>query len=111
MPPALAPLEPSRLQAIESELRELSVESSQASWIAATYLTGDSEALAARCYARLLTAGGTYAAELAAADRSRLAPADERKVALLRLFAPLVAPRDARDAQRLTQCLTEMEAI
>ncbi|HXW66565.1 MAG TPA: M2 family metallopeptidase [Thermoplasmata archaeon] len=93
----------------ESRLLDLSIESSQADWVHATYITADTEALAARASARLI---GTTV-ELAKASRrwpdGALPPEERRKSHLLRLCLPLVAPSDPAEARELTRLVAAMQ--
>jgi peptidyl-dipeptidase A len=97
------------LDGAESRLLDLAVESSQADWVHATYITPDTEALAARATTRLI--GATV--ELAKASR-RFDPAamtfdERRKTSLLRLSLPLIAPSDPSEARELSQLVATMQ--
>ncbi len=99
------------LKDAESRLLDLSIESTQADWVRATYVNDDTEALAARATARLI---GTIA-ELAKASTGfgaqGLSAEERRKAHLLRLILPLIAPSDPAEAQELTALITSMEGI
>jgi peptidyl-dipeptidase A len=93
----------------EARLLALSIESSRADWVRATYITDDTEALAAQASARLI--GATV--DLAKASR-RFPPAAlsgdrRRRVDRLRLLLSLVAPSEPRDAEELSRLVASME--
>jgi peptidyl-dipeptidase A len=98
------------LHRAESQLLELSIEAQQADWVCATYITPDSEAIAARSYSRLIAATVELAKESTryAADRS--SPEELRKTKLLRLALPLIAPSDAAESRELTTLVTAMHS-
>ncbi|MCI4354440.1 MAG: M2 family metallopeptidase [Thermoplasmata archaeon] len=94
----------------EARLLDLSIESSRAEWIQATYITDDTQAIASRTYARLI--GETVAL---AKEATRMAPGFStpvlaRKAMLLRNSLPLIAPSDAAEARELTETVTAMQA-
>jgi peptidyl-dipeptidase A len=95
----------------EKQLMALAIEASQAGWVQATYITEDTQALAAKANERLI--GATM--ELAQ-EAKRFAdvdvPADvRRRLDLLRLGLSLPAPSDAAKREELTRIAAEMEAI
>ncbi len=97
------------LERAESRLLEMSIDAQRADWLYSTYITPDSEALSARAYARVIAATVDLAKET-----TRLPPADAsspsaRKVKLLRLMLPLVAPSDAADSEELTRLVAAMQ--
>ncbi len=93
----------------ESRLLELTVESSQADWVRATYITPDTEALAARANSRLIGATVEYARAARRFDVASMSPDQRRKTELLRLSLPLIAPADLERARELTQRIATME--
>jgi peptidyl-dipeptidase A len=93
----------------EAELLDLAVESAQADWVHATYITVDTEALAARATARLIRASVELAKRSQQLDPSGLTVEEHRKSELLRLLLPLVAPSDAAAAQELSRLVASMQ--
>jgi peptidyl-dipeptidase A len=93
----------------ESRLLELTVESAQADWVRATYITPDTEALAARASTRLIGATVELAREARKYDPAAMSPEQRRKAELLRLSLPLLAPSDRAQARELTQRIATME--
>jgi peptidyl-dipeptidase A len=93
----------------ESRLLALSIESSRADWVRATYITDDTEALAAVASARLL--GAT--SELAKASRrfrsEPLLEDQRRKTERIRLLLSIAGPADPRGAEELSRLVASME--
>ena len=97
------------LRSAESRLLDLSVEAQEASWVYATYINADSEALSAKAYARLIAATVALAKESTRFPPASLSPDDRRKVGLLRISLSLIAPSDPKESEELTQTVTAME--
>ena len=93
----------------EAELLELSNAAGQAAWVQATYITPDTEALAAAANERQIKAAVEYAKQAARYDKVQL-PADlRRKLLLLKTSLTLAAPKDAKLSSELTKLTTRME--
>jgi peptidyl-dipeptidase A len=99
------------LHRAESRLLDLSIEAQEADWVYATYITPDSEAVAAKAYSRLIgeTVGFAKESTLFPADRS--SPEEARKIKLLRLALPLIAPSDPTESQELTSLVATMQGV
>ena len=96
------------LRKAESRLLDLTVESQKADWVYDTYITSDSELLAARAYSRLIGATAELAKQSTAFSTSDLSETDARKAKLLRLMLPLVAPSDPTESEELSRRVTAM---
>ncbi len=96
------------LRKAEMRLLDLSVESQEADWVFDTYINSDSELLAARASSRLIGATVELAKESTGLSTSDLSPTDARKVKLLRLMLPLVAPSDPPESEELARRVTTM---
>jgi peptidyl-dipeptidase A len=108
-PPAAADAEKLLAEANAAMLR-LGTEANQAGWIAATYITGDSEALRARADKAYIEAIARYATEAAKFDNVEVAPDVRRQLTLLKLSLPLVTPANPSDAEELTKLASSLEA-
>jgi len=97
------------LDRAEERLLALSVECQQADWVYATYITPDSEALAARAHSRLIAGTVELAKESSRYPPNDLPPGDARKMKLLRLMLPLVAPSDPVESEELTRLVAGMQ--
>ncbi len=98
------------LDRAEERLRKLAIESQRADWVAATYITEDTLALAARASGRLMEA----TRELARAGRRyRDDPVPEewrRRLRLLTLSLPLAAPASEAETEELNELVNGMQA-
>jgi peptidyl-dipeptidase A len=92
----------------ERELLDLSIEAQRADWVYATYITPDSEALSSKANARLIDRVVRLAKESATLRPEGLGPQDVRKLKLLRLSLPLLAPSDPKESQELTRIVASM---
>jgi len=99
------------LRRAEARLLDLTVESQTADWVYDTYITPDSELLAARAYSRLIGATVELAKESTGFSTRDLSATDARKAKLLRLMLPLVAPSDPTEAEELSRHVTAMRGI
>jgi peptidyl-dipeptidase A len=97
------------LSEVEARLLDLSIESAQADWIHATFITADSEAISAKATARLIEATVGAAKSSRRLDPARMTADERRKTELLRLMLPLVAPADPTSARELSQLVSTMQ--
>ncbi|MGK3962908.1 M2 family metallopeptidase [Sorangium sp. So ce118] len=111
-PPAPASDDAARfVEAAESELHRLSTDNNRAAWVAATYITEDTQILAAAASAKLLGAQADLAKR---ADRYRgldLPHDVRRRLDLLRTSLTLYAPADPARTQELTTIASRLEAM
>jgi peptidyl-dipeptidase A len=96
------------LRRAEARLLDLTVESQKADWVYDTYITPDSELLAARAYSRLIGATAEFAKESTGFSTRDLSETDTRKAQLLRLMLPLIAPSDPTESEELSRRVTAM---
>jgi len=94
----------------EARLLELSIDSSQADWVHATYITPDTEALSSRTYARLIAQTVELARGASRFAPGSMSPTDARKAKLLRISLPLIAPSDRVLADELTATVAAMQS-
>ncbi|WP_437948373.1 M2 family metallopeptidase [Sorangium sp. So ce296] len=98
------------IEQAESELHELSTQNNRAAWVASTYITGDTQVLAAAASAKLLGAQTDYA-KRAARYRDLDLPYDvRRRLDLLRTSLTLYAPADPAKTQELATIASGLEA-
>ncbi len=94
--------------AAEARLLELSIEASRAAWVYETYITPDTEALTARADARLTSATVDLARRAAEFEGRPLPDSTSRKLRLLRLSLPLLAPPGERESEELARLSASM---
>jgi peptidyl-dipeptidase A len=97
------------IEEAETRLQELQVEASRADWIKSTYITEDSEFLAAQANARYIAAVVDYATQSTRFQKLQLPPDVSRKMSLLRLSLDLPAPSNEEDRAELTGIVAAME--
>jgi peptidyl-dipeptidase A len=91
------------------KLFDLSLEASQASWIQSTYITGDTEAVAARANERLIAEGVRLAKATVAFDKVKL-PADQRRMMMiLKNGLVLAAPANPAESAEVTRLGASLE--
>jgi peptidyl-dipeptidase A len=88
----------------------LAVDASRNAWIQNTYITHDSEVLAAQSNERLIAAGVDYAKQATRYDRLKLPEETARKLKLLKLGLTLAAPSDPKESEEVTRLGVEMES-
>lgn len=98
------------LERAERELLELSNEASRAAWVQSTYITLDTEALAAKANERLITANVRLAKEASRYEKLPLPEDMQRKIRLLKLAITLPAPSDAAEAAEMTKLAAGLES-
>jgi peptidyl-dipeptidase A len=97
------------LEEAEQKLLALSVDASRAGWVQSTYITDDTEILAAQANERQIAAAVAYAKQAARFDGLALAGDLTRKMTLLKLSLTLAAPSDPKESQELTRIVASME--
>ena len=83
----------------EQKLPALGVESGRADWVKATYITDDTEALAAKADERAIAATVDYAKQATRFDGLQLDPVTARKLKLLKLSLTIATPPIPRKAK------------
>ncbi|MBN8814936.1 MAG: M2 family metallopeptidase [Sphingomonas sp.] len=95
----------------EKTLAEASIEGNQVGWVNATYITDDTDALAARVGAKLTLLGVKYAGEAAKYQKvAGLSPDTKRKLDLLRNSLTLPAPSTLGAADKLSRIATRLQS-
>jgi peptidyl-dipeptidase A len=84
-------------------------EASEAGWVQSTYITPDTEAMAARASAAFMTAVTRLAKEATRFDAVELAAGERRQLTLLKNALTMAAPADPKEAGELAQLVASME--
>ncbi|MBZ5561438.1 MAG: M2 family metallopeptidase [Acidobacteriia bacterium] len=111
MPPKAPTVAEARafVEKVEARLLEANVEASRADWVKSTYITDDTEALAAKADERAINAQVELAKASTRFDRLKL-PADlARKLKLLKISLTLATPADPKASEELTRIVSGME--
>jgi peptidyl-dipeptidase A len=109
-PPTLAEAR-TFIERAQSKLLELSVEDARADWVKSTFITDDTEILAAKADQDAIEATMQLAKEATRFSHLKMPEDLARQFLLLRLSLTLAAPSDPKEAQELTQVASRMEGI
>src|SRR3984885_813807 len=109
-PPTLAEAK-AFLDRAQSKLLELSVQDQRADWVKSTFITYDTEILAAKADEDQIAATMQLAKDSTRFSHLKMPPEMARQFQLLRLSLTLAAPSDPKEAQEVTQIASRMEGI
>jgi len=87
----------------EKRLLDLSIKTARADWIKSTFITDDTEALAADANENLIAATTELAEQARRYENVDLSPEAKRKLKLLKLLLTLPAPKDQAERSELRQ--------
>ena len=95
----------------EAEIRLLSLatDAGRASWVQSTFITDDTEILAAQANERQISAAVVYAKQATRFDELKLPDDLARKMKLLKLSLTLATPSDPKESEELTRIAAAME--
>jgi peptidyl-dipeptidase A len=99
------------IEEAQAELLDLAIEAERSAWVSATYITDDTEILAAAAYERFLSATVRYATASTRFDALELSDDLKRKLHLLKLSISLPAPSDPKKSSELTRIVSRMEGM
>ncbi len=93
----------------EQNLLLLGVDAARADWIKSTYITDDTEAIAAKLDEKAIAATVAYAKQATRFDGLKLDAETARKLKLLKLSLTIATPADPKESEELTRIVTGME--
>jgi peptidyl-dipeptidase A len=93
----------------EKRLLDLNIKSSRADWVKSTYVTDDTESLAAQANENLIAATSELAEQSRRYEALDLPADTKRKLKLLKLSLTLPAPKDPAERAELTRIAASME--
>jgi peptidyl-dipeptidase A len=91
------------------EMLRLITEANRAGWVQVTYITPDTEVLAARANEQLVNAITRYAKEARRFDAVALPALERRQFDVLKKSLTMTAPPDPEEAEELTRLVASME--
>jgi len=97
------------LDEVNRELLRLTNSANRAGWVQSTYITPDTETLAAEANEVLIKKITDAAKQAVRFDKVTLPPLDRRQMEVLKKQLTVSAPSDPKEAQELTQILASME--
>src|SRR3954468_23269100 len=88
----------------------LGIQQGQAGWVQQTFITDDTEAIAARANQAANEAGARFAKQAVQYDKVQV-PADERRqLNLLKVALVLATPSDAKESDELSKIMARLES-
>ena len=93
----------------EKHLLDLNIKAGRADWVKSTFITDDTEALAAEANENLIAATTELAEQARRYENVDLSPESKRKLKLLKLALTLPAPKDPVERKELTKIAASME--
>jgi peptidyl-dipeptidase A len=97
------------LAEVNETLLRLINASNRAGWVQSTYITPDTEVLAAQANEALVTAATNYAKESFRFDKVQVSPVERRQLSLLKNSLTIAAPPDPKEGEELTRLVASME--
>jgi peptidyl-dipeptidase A len=114
-PPSAHPATPAGARAflaeVDRELLRLVNASNRAGWTQATYITPDTEIMAAQANEALVTASTNYAKAAFRFDKVQVTPVERRQLYLLKNSLTMSAPPEPKEAEELTRLVASMEGV
>jgi len=98
------------LAQVERDLDRLGLAANRAGWVQATFITHDTEALAAQANEAYVGATTRFAKDAARFQTAQVTPSERRQLELLRTSLTMAAPPDEKEAEELTRLAAGMEA-
>lgn len=93
----------------EKRLLDLNIKAARADWVKSTFITDDTELLAAEANENLIAATTELAEQSRKYENVDLSPEAKRKLKLLKLSLTLPAPKDPAERSELTKITASME--
>jgi peptidyl-dipeptidase A len=97
------------LAEVDRELLKLINAANRAGWVQSTFITTDTEAMAAQANEALVTAATNYAKEAFRFDKVPVTPVQRRQLTLLKNALSIAAPPDPKEAEEVTRLVAAME--
>jgi peptidyl-dipeptidase A len=99
------------LKEVNEQLLKLINASSRAGWTQSTYITHDTEIMAAEANGALVGAQTAFATAAFKFDKVQVSPEERRQLYLLKNSLTMSAPKDAKEAEELTRLVASMEGV
>ena len=99
------------IERVNQEFQQSYTDLTYAQWVSNTYISPDSEALAAKANERWLTQLNGWIEQSRRFEGQQLSPQTARAIKLLKLMTAMPAPKDPAKLAELTQIATRMEGM
>ena len=112
--PSKAPPTPAEAAAFlanaNATTQKLGIQQSEAGWVQQTFITDDTEAIAARANQAANEAGAKFAREAVRFDRVQVSPDERRQLNLLKVALVLATPSNAQESDELSKIMARLES-
>src|SRR5438309_8057557 len=98
------------LGTVNETTMKLGIQASQAGWVQQTYITDDTEALAARANQAASEAGARFAKEATRYDGVQGSADERRQLDLLKVSLVLASPSDPKESDELSKIMARLES-
>src|SRR5919198_4557460 len=98
------------LDTVNVTTKKLGIEASRAAWVQQTYITDDTEALAARASQAANDAGARFAKEATKYDHVGVGPTERRELDVLKTSLVLASPSDPNESDELSKIMARLES-
>jgi peptidyl-dipeptidase A len=90
---------------------KLGIQQGQAGWVQQTFITDDTEAIAARANQAYNEAGARFAREAVQYDSVQVSPDERRQLNLLKVALVLATPPDPKESDELSKIMARLESM
>ncbi len=98
------------LDNVNATTLKLGTQQGQAGWVQQTFITDDTEAIAARANQALNDAGARFAKESTKFDKVQVSADQRRQLNLLKVANVLASPADPKDSDELSKIMARLES-
>jgi peptidyl-dipeptidase A len=98
------------LDRVNATMLKLGIAQNQGGWIQQTYITDDTDAVAARLNQEYIDAVARFAKEAAKYGQTEAPAPERRQLQLLKVSLVMATPADAKEAEELTTIMARLEA-
>ena len=99
------------LGTVNETTMKLGIEASRAGWVQQTYITDDTEALAARANQLANDAGARFAKEATKYDKVEVPAGERRELTVLKTSLVLASPSDPKESDELSKIMARLESM
>jgi peptidyl-dipeptidase A len=98
------------LDGVNATMKTLGIEQGRAGWVQQTFITDDTEAIAARANQLAIDAAARYAKEAVKFDTANVDAEQRRQLNLLKVGLVMATPSDPRESEELTKTTARLES-
>jgi peptidyl-dipeptidase A len=99
------------LATVNETTLKLGIEANRAGWVQQTYITDDTEALAARTSQAANDAGARFAKEATKYDHVDVPPTERRELTVLKTALVVASPSDPKESDELSKIMARLESM